>query len=145
MDFEIQRCESLPDLLDKDNFNGPPPGQRGGYQNGGPGRGRPGGSRGWGGDRGGGQSSSRRGNQDASVFVGNLSYTASQEDIRRMFSGAGLNSVDVRLLHDDQGKSKGSAFVEFGTVDEAQRACALGGQRLGGAQRPLRINPAKRG
>lgn len=52
LDFDIQRCQALPDLLDKDNFNGPPPGQRGGYQNGGPRRGGAGPQRG--GDRAGG-------------------------------------------------------------------------------------------
>lgn len=42
-------------------------------------------------------------NQDATVFVGNMSYNASQDEIKRMFSGKGLNTVDVRLLIDEQG------------------------------------------
>lgn len=34
LDFEIEKCLSLPDLLDKDNWSGPAPGQRGGYERG---------------------------------------------------------------------------------------------------------------
>ena len=60
---------------------------------------------------GGGQSRSR--NQDASVFVGNLAYTADSNEITNMFSQKGIRPVSVRVLMDEYGKSKGSAFVDF--------------------------------
>lgn len=62
-----------------------------------------------------------------------------------MFQSLGLQTVSVRLLHDDQGRSKGSAFIDFRTADEARKACSHDGQRVGNAERPLRINPAARG
>lgn len=130
MDFEISKCVTMPELYDVDRFNGPPAGGRGGYSQGGysrggysrggdsygsGGRGMNGSSRG-GPSRGGRGGGSRPRNQEASVFVGNLSYTATQDDIKRMFSGSGLNTVDVRVLQDDRGQSKGSAFVEFSSA-----------------------------
>jgi len=37
----------------------------------------------------------------------------------------------VRILKDDQGRSKGSAFIDFSSSDEAQRACGLNGNPMG--------------
>jgi len=62
-----------------------------------------------------------------------------------MFASQGLHPVNARLLLDDQGRSKGSAFVDFATADDANRACTFDGQQIGGAQRSLRINSANRG
>jgi hypothetical protein len=47
------------------------------------------------------------------VFVGNLSYTADQNEVTNMFASKGIRPVSVRVLMDDFGKSKGSAFVDF--------------------------------
>jgi len=62
-----------------------------------------------------------------------------------MFATSGLNPIGARLLMDDQGRSKGSAFLDFATADEAQRACNFDGQRMGPGERNLRINSAARG
>lgn len=161
MDFEIEKCITMPELLDNDrggygggyggesNFGGGGYGGRGGRQQsggyGGRGGGRDMGGRGGrdGGRSGGGQRQAR-GDPAASVFIGNLDYHATDHDIKSMFSGAGLNAASVRVLNDESGRSKGSAFVDFSSPAEAATACGLNGQKLGGAQRPLRINSAQR-
>lgn len=61
-----------------------------------------------------------------------------------MFESQGMRPVNVRLLHDDQGNSKGSAFVDFENPEAARLACTMDGRKIGGASRPLRINSAKR-
>ena len=147
MDFSVRRCESLPELLDMDRPKGNASFGGGfGGRGGGSSFGRGGGPS-YGGRGGGGPSGAPRPprNQDASVFVGNLSYTNGEQDIKSIFGSQGLHPVNARLLLDDQGRSKGSAFVDFATADDARRACTFDGQRLGSAQRNLRINPASRG
>lgn len=151
LDFEIFKCKSLPELMDSDKkMGGGMGGMRGGRggRGGGFGGGRGGGyQNGYGGGGGGGRDQSSRqprGNQDASCFVGNLSYKCTERDIQSMFSSKGLRTQSVRILHDDSGRSKGSAFVDFSSSDDAKRACNLDGQRLGNADRNLRINPAAR-
>jgi cold-inducible RNA-binding protein len=56
------------------------------------------------------------------LFVGNVPYVATEADIRDVF--AQLGSVkSVRIITDyDTGRSKGYAFVEMSTPEEAQRA-----------------------
>ena len=145
MDFSIYRCESLPELYDPDkrggygggNFGGGGSfGGRGGGNFGGGGYGRGGGSS-FGGRGGGGQGGQRGGrgggmgggarNQDASVFVGNLAYGDGEQQVRALFGSSGLQPVSARVLMDDQGRSRGSAFVDFASPEEAQRACGLNG------------------
>lgn len=56
------------------------------------------------------------------IFVGNLSYTATEEDLQRLFEQAGTVN-NVTLVKDrDTGRSKGFGFVEMATPDEAQKA-----------------------
>ena len=62
-----------------------------------------------------------------------------------MFSSQGLTPANIRVLQDDGGRSKGSAFVDFNSAEEAQRACGFDGRKLNGVERPLRINSANRG
>lgn len=84
-DFEMLKCTEIPELLDADrrmqqqdrNFGG---GSRGGYGS------RGGGTGGRGGMRNGGGSYGSQRNQDASVFVGNLSYSCDQNQLQRMFA-----------------------------------------------------------
>jgi hypothetical protein len=42
-----------------------------------------------------------------------LAYTADSNEITNMFSQKGIRPVSVRVLMDEYGKSKGSAFVDF--------------------------------
>ncbi len=56
------------------------------------------------------------------LFVGNLSYQTMQQDLEEYFSQAGaVTSVNL-MLDKVTGKSRGFAFVEFATPEEATRA-----------------------
>jgi len=76
------------------------------------------------------------------LYVGNLSYETSQSDLETMF-GAHGTVESANVINDrDTGRSKGFAFVEMSSEDEAQSAItALDGQDSGG--RPLKVNEAK--
>jgi hypothetical protein len=56
---------------------------------------------------------------DARVYVGNLSYDASKEDVIAAFTQHGLEVADVFLAG---GNSKGYAFVSLTSADDAARA-----------------------
>jgi cold-inducible RNA-binding protein len=56
------------------------------------------------------------------LFVGNLSYQTMENDLQDYFSQAGV-VVSVNLMLDKMtGKSRGFAFVEFATPEEANKA-----------------------
>jgi RNA recognition motif-containing protein len=55
------------------------------------------------------------------LFVGNLSYNATEADLRDLFAQTGeVASVKV-ILDRDTGRPRGFAFVEMSTDDAAQR------------------------
>ncbi|HBL29639.1 MAG TPA: RNA-binding protein [Acidobacteria bacterium] len=78
---------------------------------------------------------------NSKVFVGNLSFNATRQDIESLFSEAG-QVVDVFVLLDRAtGRSRGMAFVEFSSSAEAEAAIEkFNGQEFGG--RELRVNEA---
>ena len=56
------------------------------------------------------------------IYVGNLNYACESNDLETLFSTHGtVNSVRIIKDH-DSGRSKGFAFVEMSSEDEAQRA-----------------------
>jgi cold-inducible RNA-binding protein len=76
------------------------------------------------------------------LYVGNLSYGATEAKIRSLFESHG--SVEsVNLITDrDTGRSKGFGFVEMTNDSEAQRAIsALNGKEIDG--RALTVNEAR--
>ena len=76
------------------------------------------------------------------IFVGNLSFTSTEDSVRSIFEGYG--TVDrVSIITDrETGKSRGFAFVEMPNDDEANRAItALNGADFGG--RKLNVNEAR--
>jgi hypothetical protein len=58
----------------------------------------------------------------AKLFVGNLSYSASDEDLNELFKGVGIVKNAEVVTHKQTDKSKGFGFVLMATVDEAKRA-----------------------
>ena len=76
------------------------------------------------------------------LFVGNLPYDATEEDIRAHFSTAG-NVLNVFVpLDRETGRKRGFAFVEFGDNAQAQEAIRLfNSQPFKG--RPLAVNEAR--
>src|SRR6266566_2932877 len=56
------------------------------------------------------------------LFVGNLAYQTMENDLQDYFSQAGaVTSVNL-MLDKVTGKSRGFAFVEFATAEEANKA-----------------------
>ncbi len=79
---------------------------------------------------------------DVSIYVGNLSYTKTEDDLRDLFSQAGT-VVDVKLIMDrDSGRSKGFAFIEMTTQVEAEKAITLFNGTMVD-ERPLKVNIAR--
>ena len=76
------------------------------------------------------------------LYVGNLPFSASEQDVRAAFEAYG--AVDsVHLVTDrDSGQMRGFGFVEFGDSGNAQQAIdALNGQDMDG--RALVVNEAR--
>ena len=76
------------------------------------------------------------------IYVGNLSYSLSESELREAFAGYGeVSSVKV-LMDRETGRSRGFGFVEMPNQSEAEAAIAqLNGKELGG--RALRVNEAR--
>jgi RNA recognition motif-containing protein len=76
------------------------------------------------------------------LYVGNLPYTTTEDDLRRMFSEAG-NIVSVTIPIDKMSnRPRGFAFVEMGSGEEASKAINLfNGQEMDG--RTLNVSEAR--
>jgi len=76
------------------------------------------------------------------LYVGNLPFTVSEDDLRSHFAAFG-SVVSVMVSTDrDTGRPRGFGFVEFADRSEGQRAIeATNGKPLGG--RPLKVNEAE--
>src|SRR5262245_43556875 len=59
---------------------------------------------------------------EAKLYVGNLSYNTSENDLRDLFSQAGTVKSATLIRDRDTGRSKGFAFVEMETQQEAEKA-----------------------
>jgi cold-inducible RNA-binding protein len=79
----------------------------------------------------------------ARLYVGNLSCSASEERLRRLFGSYGeVASVNL-ITHPDSGQRKGFCYVEMGSAEQAQAAKdALDGSQLNG--RALKVDIARR-
>ena len=79
--------------------------------------------------------------QQNKLFVGNLAFSATQDDVEGLFSSYG-NLDEVRLVMDrDTGQSRGFAFVTFSAQQDAESALVMNGKPLNG--RNLVVNIAK--
>jgi cold-inducible RNA-binding protein len=76
------------------------------------------------------------------IFVGNLSFNTSEEELRQLFEPYG--QVDrVSIMTDrETGRSRGFGFVEMTNSEEGDKAiAALNGSEIGG--RTLNVNEAR--
>jgi len=62
---------------------------------------------------------------DVKLYVGNLSYTTTEDDLRALFAQAGTVTSAALIKDRDTGKSKGFAFVEMSNQAEAQKAIGM--------------------
>jgi cold-inducible RNA-binding protein len=76
------------------------------------------------------------------IYVGNLPYTITEEELRSAFERYGNVSSAKIVIDRETGRSKGFGFVEMPDEEEAEAAVkAMDGAPLNG--RPARVNPAK--
>jgi cold-inducible RNA-binding protein len=76
------------------------------------------------------------------LFVGNLPYDATEDEIRQHFSTVGNLSYVSIPIDRETGKKRGFAFVEFGDAQQAQEAIRqFNNQPFKG--RPLAVNEAR--
>lgn len=76
------------------------------------------------------------------LFIGNLPYNATEDDIRSHFASVGLPTQIVRPLDRETGRARGFAFVEYGERAMAEEAIKrFDGQLFMG--RPLAVSEAR--
>jgi RNA recognition motif-containing protein len=76
------------------------------------------------------------------LYVGNLSFRTTSEELREAFGAAGTVESASVIEDRDTGRSRGFAFVEMGTAEEAAAAIEqFNGKDFGG--RNLTVNEAK--
>src|SRR5512136_1440970 len=76
------------------------------------------------------------------LYVGNLPYDATEEDLRKLFSEAGTVASASIITDRETGRSKGFGFVEMSTQAEAEKAASLlNGREL--RDRPLKVDLAR--
>ena len=76
------------------------------------------------------------------LYVGNLSFQTTNQDLQDLFSLAGTVESAQIIEDRDTGRSKGFAFVEMSTNEEAASAIdQFNGKDVGG--RMLKVNEAK--
>ena len=79
---------------------------------------------------------------NAKLFVGNLSFNTTENDLQDAFSAHGLVTETNLMMDRATGRPRGFAFITMGTADEAQKAIdALNGSQLDG--RSLTVNEAR--
>jgi cold-inducible RNA-binding protein len=76
------------------------------------------------------------------LYVGNLSYSTGESDLRDLFAAYGAVESVAVITDRDSGRSKGFGFVEFGNDSEGNAAIAgLNGKEVGG--RALTVSQAR--
>jgi RNA recognition motif-containing protein len=70
------------------------------------------------------------------LYVGNLSFETTEETLRNLFEADGRRVEEVAVVVDrDTGRSRGFAFVQMGSPDDAKAAiAALNGRDVDGRQ-----------
>lgn len=76
------------------------------------------------------------------LFVGNLDYTVTSDDLREAFSQAGTVADAVVITDKMSGRSRGFGFVEMSSDEEAKAAVEkMNGSELKG--RKINVNEAR--
>ena len=82
--------------------------------------------------------------QATKIYVGNLEYSVTDDDLRVLCNEKGLAPKDVSVIMDRfTGRSKGFGFIQFETAEQTDKAIEnLDGYELKG--RALRVSRAQK-
>lgn len=78
-----------------------------------------------------------------SLYVGNLPFTTSEEDVSALFAPFGTVEKVNLIVDRETGRPRGFGFVEMDAAAAEAAIEGLNGSSLQG--RPLRVNPARKG
>lgn len=79
--------------------------------------------------------------QQNRLYVGNISFSATESELENLFSGYG-ELEEVKMIADrETGRPRGFAFLTFATQQAAESALEMNGKTVGG--RNLIVNMAK--
>ena len=79
---------------------------------------------------------------ESKLYVGNLSYSTTEDDLRTLFTQAGTVSSVALIKDRDSGQSKGFAFIEMSTQVEAEKAISMFNGHMVG-ERELKVSLAR--
>lgn len=80
--------------------------------------------------------------QNCKIYVGNLSYSVTEENLKELFSQYGEIKEAVIIKDKFTNRSKGFGFVEYASQEEASKSIeALNGKEHDG--RVLKVNEAR--
>jgi cold-inducible RNA-binding protein len=81
-------------------------------------------------------------NMEVKLYVGNLSFSTSDDDLRDLFAQAGTVKSATVIKDRDTGQSRGFAFVEMDSQVEAEKAISMfNGYKF--ENRELKVNLAR--
>ena len=82
-------------------------------------------------------------NNENKIYVGNLEYSTTEEELKEAFSQKGVEVKEVRIVKDKfTGRSKGFGFAQVDSQEEMEKAISsMDGQDLKG--RKLRVSKAR--
>jgi RNA recognition motif-containing protein len=75
------------------------------------------------------------------IYVGNLPFSTTDDDLRDLFARHGEVSSASVVIDRESGRSRGFGFVEMDTANADTAITALNGRDVGG--RSLRVNEAE--
>jgi RNA recognition motif-containing protein len=75
------------------------------------------------------------------IYVGNLPFSTTDQDLRELFARHGQVSSASVVMDRESGRSRGFGFVEMDTANADNAIASLNGRDMGG--RSLRVNEAE--
>lgn len=75
------------------------------------------------------------------IYVGNLPFSASEDEVRTLFAQHGTVESVSLITDRETGRPRGFGFVEMSRADASRAIQNLNGKDMGG--RPLRVNEAQ--
>jgi len=82
--------------------------------------------------------------EEKKVYIGNLEYNLTEEELQKWFEEKGFEVKEVKIVRDKfTGRSKGFGFAEVETDEQVQKLIdSLNGQEL--KSRNIRVNRARK-